>query len=80
MNKNNRGESTGEAFFILVIIAVSCLFSGLAGCSIGSKEVKVEAVKKGYAEWVVDYNGQSTFTWKCDKQPEKSEAKKEKLP
>jgi len=27
-------------------------------------ELKVEAVKRGFAEWVSDYNGNTTFKWK----------------
>ena len=27
-------------------------------------DLKAEAVKRGFAEWVSDYNGNTTFKWK----------------
>jgi len=46
-------------------------FSALAGYQIGlvDREVtlhkaRVEAVEHGYAEWVPDTEGKTTFTWK----------------
>lgn len=72
MNKNNSGESTFELIFMLFICLVSSLVSGGLGYAGGQKEVRIEAVKKGYAEWEVAENGQTTFTWK-----ELKESKKE---
>jgi hypothetical protein len=67
MNKNNRGESLFEAVMFLGTILIFFGVGTLAGCVGGTKDMRVEAVKKGYAEWVTDERGNATFVWKCDK-------------
>lgn len=71
MKNNNRGDAAVE--IILLFLMATLVFGG--GCVVGSistgtsarKEIRTEAVRKGYAEWVVDVDGNTTFVWKCDK-------------
>jgi hypothetical protein len=80
MNKNNRGDSTADVIFFLFIIVVFCAIVGMASHEMGKKKIRVEAVKNGHGEWVVNTEGSPSFAWKNEKQLEKTEAKKEKTP
>ena len=44
-----------------VIIVAAILLAGPP-----SRRVQVEAVERGYAEWVADNEGNTTFKWKGD--------------
>jgi len=53
----------------IVVIIIGCLvlFVGgiLAGCDLGIKYMRAEAVETGVAEWqVVDIRGNTEFKWK----------------
>tara|TARA_R110000868_G_scaffold54509_4_gene170263 strand:- start:21461 stop:21655 length:195 start_codon:yes stop_codon:yes gene_type:complete len=47
------------AFFMLILMTIAA-FSAAEQ----RDELKVQAVKRGFAEWVCDVNGQTTFKWK----------------
>lgn len=55
-----------EALFFLVLVIVVALGCFGLGTTVGTREMQIEAVKNGYAEWVTSVTGVTTFTWKCD--------------
>jgi len=48
----------------IMTLCVIFLFIAAFMVSWQRDELKVEAVKRGFAEWVSDYNGNTTFKWK----------------
>ena len=48
------------------IMTLSVIFLLIAAVMAASQrdDLKAEAVKRGFAEWVSDYNGNTTFKWK----------------
>jgi hypothetical protein len=48
----------------IMLVAVIFLIAGTFVVSNQRDELKAEAVKRGFAEWVSDYNGNTTFKWK----------------
>ena len=47
----------------MMLVAVIFLIAGTFVVSNQRDELKAEAVKRGFAEWVSDYNGNTTFKW-----------------
>lgn len=55
-----------ETLMLSVVILVVCLIAGAAyfkGWESG-QQTRKEAVQRGFATWVSDENGNTTFTWK----------------
>ena len=54
------------AGIFVLVVTVSLLVGGLllAGTKIGRTEIRLEAVKKGHAEWLVDNERLVKFEWK----------------
>lgn len=50
-------------FAISVSLALSLVIQG-KGEEAGMKAIRTEAVERGYAEWVPDKEGNTTFKWK----------------
>jgi glucose uptake protein GlcU len=48
----------------IMVVAVTFLLIGAFMAASQRDELKSEAVKRGFAEWVSDYNGNTTFKWK----------------
>jgi hypothetical protein len=48
----------------LSLIVTVGLLVALFICTNKMDNMKAEAVKRGYAEWISDYYGNSTFQWK----------------
>ena len=48
---------------LLVVAAIGLYIALIIVCS-RNTHLQSEAVKRGYAEWVCDLNGNSTFQWK----------------
>ena len=50
---------------LLLVTAVGCLFTGCdAGAVKATREMRLEAVKHGAAEWEVHDDGSTSFKWK----------------
>jgi hypothetical protein len=49
--------------FVFLLIAAFML-GVIVDITLQRDELKAEAVKRGFAEWVSDYNGNTTFKWK----------------
>jgi hypothetical protein len=49
-----------------VFMTACVIFLIIAACLLATQrdDLKAEAVKRGFAEWVSDYNGNTTFKWK----------------
>jgi hypothetical protein len=47
-----------------MVVAVTFLLIGAFMAASQRDDLKAEAVKRGFAEWVSDYNGNTTFKWK----------------
>ena len=45
--------------FVLILMTIAAFLVAAQ-----RDDLKVEAVKRGFAEWVCDVNGQTTFKWK----------------
>ncbi len=56
-------KSADEWIMLACVIILIVIF--FAVCS-QRDELKVEAVKRGFAEWVVDTEGKTTWKWKED--------------
>jgi hypothetical protein len=54
-------NSALEWMFVICIIV---LFTTTYGAARQRDELKAEAVKRGFAEWVVNDKGNTTFKWK----------------
>ncbi len=48
----------------IVLIVALLLLSAFLGDSNGREIIRTEAVERGYAEWVPDKHGNTTFKWK----------------
>jgi hypothetical protein len=48
----------------IMLVAVIFLIAGTFVVSNQRDELKAEAVKRGFAEWVVKSNGSTTWQWK----------------
>jgi hypothetical protein len=48
----------------IMVVAVIFLIAASFIASNQRDNLKAEAVKRGFAEWVSDYNGNTTFKWK----------------
>lgn len=60
----DRDRTNVIGFMILFLLSLGL---GLVIGATGSREIhsmKCEAIKRGYAEWKVDENGGTTFSWK----------------
>jgi hypothetical protein len=60
-------ELAARLVYCLVVFLIVALASGAFGYFVGKQEhhqTKAEAVKRGFAEWISDENGNTTFTWK----------------
>jgi len=49
---------------LLVFIALLCFCCYMAGAFNGVQDFRTEAVERGFAEWVPDKEGNTTFRWK----------------
>ena len=49
--------------WLAILIVCVSLIATLVACD-QRNELKAQAVKRGYAEWVVGENGDTTFRWK----------------
>ena len=47
-----------------VIAIITLILGGLIGRYAATKSLHKEAVQRGFATWVSDENGNTTFTWK----------------
>lgn len=56
-----------SVLFVIAIIGGLMGLGATIGVAIIEKQYQVEAVKKGYAEWKTDSNGQTTWNWKENK-------------
>jgi hypothetical protein len=57
----------GGVFFVFltgVLVVLFCMLFHAKGEDGGKKELKLEAVKLGHAEWKADKNGNVHFEWK----------------
>ncbi len=52
---------TFASLFLMLVIWLCSLIYGLNS---GAQHVRTEAVERGYAEWVPDKEGNTTFKWK----------------
>jgi hypothetical protein len=48
------------AFFVFVLMVIAIQAADQRGQNL----LKSQAVERGFAEWVSDYNGNTTFVWK----------------
>jgi hypothetical protein len=48
----------------IMILSAICLLISSFGAAWQRDELKAEAVKRGFAQWVVDTSGDTTFQWK----------------
>lgn len=51
-------------WFGIALIFGAALYLSLIFSITQKKEFKREAVERGYAEWIVDSNGNTTWKWK----------------
>lgn len=62
------------AFSFFIVCSLCSLIGFIAGGSIAANGLRVEAVKRGAAEWQVNDSGETTFKWKLEPKAD-SEAK-----
>lgn len=48
----------------LVVLLIGCICANYAGWKCGQQVIRAEAVERGFAEWVPDKEGNTTFKWK----------------
>lgn len=60
---SDEGYKSAICLLFLAIIVVF-FASGNAGFGDGKQVIRTEAVERGYAEWVPDKEGNTTFKWK----------------
>lgn len=51
-------------FLFATILIIGCICSNHCGYLEGQQLLRAEAVERGFAEWVPDKEGNTTFKWK----------------
>lgn len=65
MNKRIKRKGNAEdALLVVFLLFVMSLVGFASGYYFGGQSVRVEAVKKGKAEWVAQPSGSTVFAWK----------------
>lgn len=59
---SNKNETLGVICFLLIFVFLLCVSFYKGGTE--GRRLKTEAVQRGFATWVSDENGNTTFTWK----------------
>jgi len=52
--------------FGMIIILILWVGTVEKGIALGKKSLQIDAIEKGYGEWVVDKDGSAEFQWKAD--------------